>query len=69
MKVFLLDSFWSPATNKRNDLFGGSLDNRISFSMKVINAIKSEFSGKIVKICFNDGDEIFDDDELFIISK
>ena len=38
-------------------------------SMKVINAIKSEFSGKIVKICFNDGDEIFDDDELFIISK
>ena len=38
-------------------------------SMKVINAIKSEFSGKIVKICFNDGDEIFDDDDLFIISK
>jgi len=38
-------------------------------SMKVINAIKSEFSGKIIKICFNDGDEIFDDDDLFIISK
>ena len=37
-------------------------------SMKVINAIKSEYSGKIKKICFNDGDDIFDDDVLFYIS-
>ena len=37
----LLDSFWSPATNKRNDSFGGNLDNRISFSMRVINAIRN----------------------------
>jgi|TARA_B110000438_G_scaffold36042_1_gene35808 pyruvate carboxylase subunit B len=36
-------------------------------SMKVINAIKSEYSGKIVKICFNDGDDIDDDDVLFLI--
>ncbi len=37
-------------------------------SMKVINAIKSEFSGKIMQICFNDGDDIYDDDTLFIIN-
>ena len=37
-------------------------------SMKVINAIKSEFSGKVAKICFRDGDDIFDDDILFIIN-
>ncbi len=37
-------------------------------SMKVINAIKSEYSGKILKICFNEGDDIFDDDILFIIN-
>lgn len=37
-------------------------------SMKVINAIKSEYSGKIVKICFNEGDDVFDDDILFIIN-
>ena len=37
-------------------------------SMKVINAIKSEFSGKIMQICFNDGDDIYDDDILFIIN-
>jgi len=32
-----------------------------------INAIKSEFSGRIAQICFNDGDEIYDDDVLFLI--
>lgn len=37
-------------------------------SMKVINAIKSEYSGKIVKVCFNEGDDVFDDDILFIIN-
>ena len=36
----LLDSFWSPATNKRQDKLGGSLDNRISFSLKVIDSIR-----------------------------
>ncbi|MBV20342.1 MAG: oxaloacetate decarboxylase [Cytophagia bacterium] len=37
-------------------------------SMKVINAIKSEYSGKILKIYFNEGDDVFDDDILFIIN-
>ena len=37
-------------------------------SMKVINAIKSDFSGKVAKICFRDGDDIFDDDILFVIN-
>ena len=37
-------------------------------SMKVINAIKSEYSGKIVKVCIDEGDDVFDDDILFIIN-
>ena len=28
----LLDQFWSPATNQRDDEYGGSLDNRLRFS-------------------------------------
>ncbi len=36
----LLDSFWSPATNKRTDSFGGNLDNRIYFSLRVIDSIR-----------------------------
>ena len=37
-------------------------------SMKVINAIKSDYSGKVMQVCFNDGDDIYDDDILFIIN-
>ena len=37
-------------------------------SMKVINAIKSDYSGKIMQVCFSDGDDIYDDDILFIIN-
>ena len=36
-------------------------------SMKVINAIKAEYSGKILQICFNNGEEVYDDDVLFIL--
>ena len=37
-------------------------------SMKVVNAIKSEFSGNIEQVCFKDGEDIYDDDILFIIN-
>tara|TARA_B100000963_G_scaffold4698_1_gene3572 strand:- start:683 stop:2722 length:2040 start_codon:yes stop_codon:yes gene_type:complete len=37
-----LDSFWSPATNKRSDEYGGKLSNRIKFSIKVIDAIRKK---------------------------
>jgi 2,4-dienoyl-CoA reductase-like NADH-dependent reductase (Old Yellow Enzyme family) len=37
----LPDAFWSPATNKRDDEYGGgSLDNRMRFSLRVIRAIR-----------------------------
>ncbi len=36
----LLDQFWSPATNARDDEYGGSLDNRLRFSFRVIEAIR-----------------------------
>lgn len=36
----LMDSFWSPATNRRDDEFGGSLDNRMRFSNLVIDAVR-----------------------------
>jgi len=37
----LLDQFWSPATNKRDDELGGSLDNRLSFTFRVLQAIRA----------------------------
>lgn len=36
----LMDSFWSPATNRREDAFGGSLENRMRFSTMVVDAVR-----------------------------
>ncbi len=38
----LLDQFWSPVVNKRTDRYGGSLDNRLRFSLEVFEAIRRE---------------------------
>jgi 2,4-dienoyl-CoA reductase-like NADH-dependent reductase (Old Yellow Enzyme family)/thioredoxin reductase len=37
----LMDSFWSPATNRRDDQYGGSLDNRLRFSFRVLDAVRA----------------------------
>jgi N-methyl-L-proline demethylase len=37
----LMDGFWSPATNRRTDQYGGSLDNRLRFTFQVLDAIRA----------------------------
>jgi 2,4-dienoyl-CoA reductase-like NADH-dependent reductase (Old Yellow Enzyme family) len=37
----LMDGFWSPLTNHRDDEFGGSLDNRLRFTWRVIDAVRA----------------------------
>ena len=37
----LMDGFWSPATNRRDDDYGGSLDNRLRFTWRVIDAVRA----------------------------
>ncbi len=36
-----MDSFWSPATNRRSDDYGGSLDNRLRFTHRVLDAVRA----------------------------
>ena len=36
----LMDQFWSPATNKRDDTWSGALDNRLKFTFQVLDAIR-----------------------------
>lgn len=36
----LMDSFWSPATNIRTDEYNGSLDNRLRFTYRVLEAVR-----------------------------
>ncbi len=35
-----LDGFWSPATNRRDDDYSGSLDQRLRFTWRVLDAIR-----------------------------
>ena len=44
----LVDQFWSPATNKREDEFGGSLDNRLRFTHLVLDAIRGAVGPKFI---------------------
>ncbi|MCL5775687.1 NADH:flavin oxidoreductase [Limibaculum sp. FT325] len=37
----LMDGFWSPATNRREDEYGGTLDNRLRFTHRVLDAIRA----------------------------
>jgi 2,4-dienoyl-CoA reductase-like NADH-dependent reductase (Old Yellow Enzyme family) len=54
----LADQFWSPATNKRDDQYGGSLENRMRFSVEVLEAIRkrvgSEFIVGVRMVCDED---------------
>ncbi|MCP4302527.1 MAG: oxidoreductase, partial [Gammaproteobacteria bacterium] len=36
----LLDQFWTPWSNKRDDRWGGSLENRCRLSVSIINSIR-----------------------------
>jgi len=36
----LLDAFWSPLTNHREDEYGGSLEDRLRFPLRVIRAVR-----------------------------
>ncbi|MGD1879517.1 MAG: FAD-dependent oxidoreductase, partial [Kiloniellaceae bacterium] len=44
----LLDQFWSPATNKRDDDWNGSLDNRLKFTFQVLDAIRARVGAEFI---------------------
>jgi len=43
---FLLNQFYSPLTNKRNDKYGGSLEKRTKFPLEVVDNIKETIGEK-----------------------
>jgi N-methyl-L-proline demethylase len=44
----LIDGFWSPATGQRADDYGGSLDNRLRFGMRVLKAIRARVGDSLL---------------------
>ena len=55
----LPDQFWSPLVNKRSDEYGGSLANRMRFSIEVLEAIRAAVgSDFIVGIRMTGGEDV-----------
>ncbi|WP_163557050.1 dimethylglycine demethylation protein DgcA [Halomonas sp. NO4] len=57
----LIDQFWSPRVNKREDQWGGSFENRMRFGMEVLKAVRAEVGDDFavgMRIC---GDEFHPD--------
>jgi NADPH2 dehydrogenase len=54
---YLINEFLSPLTNKREDEYGGSFDNRYRFLSEVIEAVKEVWDGPLfVRVSANDYD-------------
>jgi 2,4-dienoyl-CoA reductase-like NADH-dependent reductase (Old Yellow Enzyme family) len=45
---YLLNQFFTPLLNKRNDEYGGSLENRMRFPLLVVQRVKARLGGKLL---------------------
>jgi 2,4-dienoyl-CoA reductase-like NADH-dependent reductase (Old Yellow Enzyme family)/thioredoxin reductase len=55
----LMDQFWSPLVNRRGDRYGGSLENRMRFSIEVLEAIRAAVGDDfIVGIRMTGGEDV-----------
>jgi 2,4-dienoyl-CoA reductase-like NADH-dependent reductase (Old Yellow Enzyme family) len=56
----LMDAFWSPATNQRTDIYNGSIDNRLRFTMQVLEAVRKAVGPDFLVGCRLTADEDWD---------
>jgi len=45
---YLLNQFFSPLFNKRNDAYGGSLENRMRFPLLVVGKVRARLNGRLL---------------------
>ncbi|MBS7545247.1 NADH:flavin oxidoreductase [Ancylobacter oerskovii] len=57
----LIDQFWSPSVNHRDDEYGGSLENRMRFGREVLEAMREATGGDYVIGIRMSGDEMLAD--------
>ncbi len=48
---YLLSQFLSPALNRRRDAFGGSLENRLRFPLRVLDAVRARLGADFPVLC------------------
>ncbi|WP_315835330.1 FAD-dependent oxidoreductase [Bradyrhizobium prioriisuperbiae] len=56
----LLDQFWSPKSNRRSDHHGGSLENRLRFTLEILAAVRQSVGDDFVVGLRMSGDELVD---------
>ncbi|MGL4528769.1 MAG: FAD-dependent oxidoreductase, partial [Aestuariivirga sp.] len=56
----LMDSFWSPATNRRTDEHNGSIDNRLRFTFRILEAVRKTVGPDFLVGCRLVADEDWD---------
>ncbi len=54
----LLDSFWTPLVNHRHDQYGGSLQNRMRFSLEVLAEVRKQVGDDFIVGIRMSGDEM-----------
>src|SRR6185312_2589928 len=57
----LIDQFWIPSVNRRTDEYGGSFENRMRFSVEVIQAIRAAVGRAFILGMRVSGDELLED--------
>jgi 2,4-dienoyl-CoA reductase (NADPH2) len=60
---YLIDSFLSPTTNRRDDEYGGSVENRARFLVETLCAIRGRVGREFPVWCRINGEEYFIDGE------
>lgn len=61
---YILSSFLSPHSNKRDDEYGGSLENRARLLVEVIKAVKDRVGEDMAVWCRIDATEFYTDDGI-----
>ena len=56
----LIEQFWSPAINHREDEYGGSLENRMRFGLELVEAVRREVGADFIVGIRMSGDEMME---------
>lgn len=54
----LIDQFWSPRANRRTDAYGGSLENRMRFTLEILRDVRREVGDDYIVGMRISGDEL-----------
>jgi 2,4-dienoyl-CoA reductase-like NADH-dependent reductase (Old Yellow Enzyme family) len=59
--LHLIPQFWSPAVNRRTDEYGGSLENRMRFSLEVLQEVREAVGSDYIIGVRLSGDELLEE--------